>query len=402
MELSMKKYIEYLESKEKEYFIKSISALKDALFDPDILDEAKENFVETATNRMKTNFLKAILTIPLDEWKESKKIFADFELLSNDLISSSLKDREKVNVIFEVIRRNISTGIAEEEIDADIFGITTNDPEIEKSELFKRFVNDNNSYDSDNLLEFLNEKIEEIGIEKTKETFNCNIVNMFENARCFRILKIYYFDKIDSFNRDDIVPIIESLRKLNVTDEMCDIVTSVLIKKIIKREKTPTKKTNIVLTKEENTKRSFNDIQQELLKYYNFSDSYITSDKRISLDEIINCVVLLSDLGAHKEQLYTFIKAANIFNNMFEINPINLYNEQYYRMQYYKEKLGLCDSFQNMQDLYQELFLLGDEDYSFGKNMLKDELSQFMKQIPSNSDYEIERAKVKIKERTQK
>ena len=113
----------------------------------------------------------------------------------------------------------------------------------------------------------------------------------------------------------------------------------------------------------------------------------------MSLNEIIHCITLLNELGAHKEQLYTFIKTATISNNQYEINPINLYNEQYYRLDYYKEKLGLHEEFENLQDLYQELFLLGGEDYEFGKQLFTEDLNKYMKTIPSNSDYEIEIAK---------
>ena len=119
----------------------------------------------------------------------------------------------------------------------------------------------------------------------------------------------------------------------------------------------------------------------------------ITSKERISLTEIINCINLLTEVGANKEDLYTFIKAAKIANNRFEINPIVLYNEQYYKLEYYKEKLGLETEFDNLKDLYQELFLLGGEDYEFGKKMLETDLHNYLKYLPNNSDYEIEQAK---------
>ena len=126
----------------------------------------------------------------------------------------------------------------------------------------------------------------------------------------YRAIREYYFDKMDSFTIDDIHHVNAALELLNVKDEVRGIMINGLLEQLSLRNKQID-----TLVKQQNKKRSCNEVYAQLLKYYDLDKREITATEYITSEEVIECVELLKELKVNKGELEFFVNEVNLFNN---------------------------------------------------------------------------------------
>ena len=338
------------------------------------------------------------LKVPEKDYSLHGEIFIQFDILSHYLNISNLTPKEASAIILTFLRKNIAAGICESESNAfdpkeiDSYPFKTVTPEEVHQLIHEDRYRILMSKSEEERTPKENALIEEL--EEYTKTHPTN-VDIFKNIH--QKINEHYFSIQDSYTEDDIYIFIEQLRKLNLSEKYCQILTNYLINEINKRKNKQTistqKYTPKKIVKSETTslsKKEINTLYRELCTYYNPDTKVIT--RYLTLQEIIYCLSIMRKLNFNKESLSLFLKTVEKFNRQQEVNPLSQYIELYNKLLYYKDRLDLEDDLSSIESIIQEMFIVSDKDYVEWKKLLAEELSNLLRSLSGNHDYEIEKS----------
>jgi hypothetical protein len=126
-----------------------------------------------------------------------------------------------------------------------------------------------------------------------------------------KLIKEHYFDKLDSFTREDIEIFLDNLRKFKLSENLINVFRNLLMREIEKRQKrgevlSYSQETKQKVVEEVTiSKKEYNLIERELRKYFDLSTMKVVSPLTIDLQ--IYCVGLLLKLGISEKTVRNHI-----------------------------------------------------------------------------------------------
>lgn len=225
------------------------------------------------------------------------------------------------------------------------------------------------------------------------------ITSPIENIQLFievhNIIKKHYLDKKDTYTNEDITIIIEYLTKLGLDIESLTRIKKGLEIIIYKNNKKEKQNQEIQLpkikqpTKEYLSKKEYFKIKHELEEYIDLC--ILSPVKELTLKEIIYCIRLLMLIDIPEYQIDKFLK--EVSKTIKGNNPISLYISLYDKINYYAKDETIKNKIKLVEEYLKEIFICQDDDYRFWKDMIEEELSSIIEQIPNTGEYEKQEAR---------
>lgn len=339
-----------------------------------------------------------LLSTPKDEWDKLAEVFIDFNILSDFLIMSPLKTREQLQVILYMLEKNLATPILCDEADGfdapaiENFEFKTMTKEEARDMIHSMEYGRLSTADPDDLTEDEIAKYMEL-----KQFIDSNPLDLSYLKELHRNVSMHYFEKIDSFDYDDVRAILCVLESFGVPKNMCDSFKYYFEREVKKRE--PKEEVVIVrdfhkkLDENRITEKEYNLLNRELKKYFDLDDMYM--EEPLTIDMQIYCVSLMMKMRISLDTIKKALKVMNRNNKNLSdsVNPIVLFNRLYGRLNYYSENEELVESISQIMNFFQEIFICSNDDYEFWKSMIGEELEKALTFVPNTYEYEIEEAK---------
>lgn len=339
-----------------------------------------------------------LLSTPKDEWDKLAEVFIDFNILSDFLIMSPLKTREQLQVILYMLEKNLATPILCDEADGfdapaiENFEFKTMTKEEARDMIHSMEYGRLSTADPDDLTEDEIAKYMEL-----KQFIDSNPLDLSYLKELHRNISMHYFEKIDSFDYDDVRAILCVLESFGVPKNMCDSFKYYFEREVKKRE--PKEEVVIVrdfhkkLDENRITEKEYNLLNRELKKYFDLDDMYM--EEPLTIDMQIYCVSLMMKMRISLDTIKKALKVMNRNNKNLSdsVNPIVLFNRLYGRLNYYSENEELVEAISQIMNFFQEIFICSNDDYEFWKSMIGEELEKALTFVPNTYEYEIEEAK---------
>lgn len=339
-----------------------------------------------------------LLSTPKDEWDKLAEVFIDFNILSDFLIMSPLKTREQLQVILYMLEKNLATPILCDEVDGfdapaiENFEFKTMTKEEARDMIHSMEYGRLSTADPDDLTEDEIAKYMEL-----KQFIDSNPLDLSYLKELHRNISMHYFEKIDSFDYDDVRATLCVLESFGVPKDMCDSFKYLFDREVKKRE--PKEEVVIVrdfhkkLDENRITEKEYNLLNRELKKYFDLDDMYM--EEPLTIDMQIYCVSLMMKMRISLDTIKKALKVMNRNNKNLSdsVNPIVLFNRLYGRLNYYSENEELVKAVSQIMNFFQEIFICSNDDYEFWKSMIGEELEKALTLIPNTYEYEIEEAK---------
>lgn len=320
---------------------------------------------------------------------------------------NQLTDIEYTKAFFDVIQRNINSGIFTENAKFLPLERANRLTQFEIQEILNNSNCQGNYFipfvESFFTKMFLYPKLYEKEDNELFLLLTVEIEDIKTFIDCHRIIKEHYLDKQDSFNNQDIQIIIDTLIKLELEDESISKIKKGLEALIYRRNSKQSKQekknesSNIEIKKvqyqpkELLSKKEYYALEKELETYFNIKQMLII--KPLSLKEVIYCIRIMLKLQKPDYIIDTFIRLVEKKNNSEKKNPLSLYIELYDKINYYAENEDIKRRIELIEEYFQEIFICSSDDYEFWKSMIDEELSTIQSNLPTNGEYEIEEAK---------
>lgn len=340
-----------------------------------------------------------LLSTPKDEWDKLAEVFIDFNILSDFLIMSPLKTREQLQVILYMLEKNLATPILCDEADGfdapaiENFEFKTMTKEEARDMIHSMEYGRLSTADPDDLTEDEIAKYMEL-----KQFIDSNPLDLSYLKELHRNISMHYFEKIDSFDYDDVRAILCVLESFGVPKNMCESFKYYFEREVKKREP---KEEEVVIVRDfhkkldENriTEKEYNLLNRELKKYFDLDDMYM--EEPLTIDMQIYCVSLMMKMKISLDTIKKALKVMNRNNKNLSdsVNPIVLFNRLYGRLNYYSENEELVEAISQIMNFFQEIFICSNDDYEFWKSMIGEELEKALTFVPNTYEYEIEEAK---------
>ena len=339
-----------------------------------------------------------LLSTPKDEWDKLAEVFIDFNILSDFLIMSPLKTREQLQVILYMLEKNLATPILCDEADGfdapaiENFEFKTMTKEEARDMIHSMEYGRLSTADPDDLTEDEIAKYMEL-----KQFIDSNPLDLSYLKELHRNISMHYFEKIDSFDYDDVRAILCVLESFGVPKNMCESFKYYFEREVKKRE--PKEEVVIVrdfhqkLDENRITEKEYNLLNRELKKYFDLDDMYM--EEPLTIDMQIYCVSLMMKMKISLDTIKKALKVMNRNNKNLSdsVNPIVLFNRLYGRLNYYSENEELVEAISQIMNFFQEIFICSNDDYEFWKSMIGEELEKALTFVPNTYEYEIEEAK---------
>ena len=344
-----------------------------------VLPFSKQKVREVAKDVVEITNLIRILEIPEEEWEMHCELFQDYDILSKYLKKAPMRDYEKMEIIFFLIRRNLSIGILKEgtrvidsrEIDKKEFQT------IEKEKLKEMTMNE--QFRKLLLTEYKDLSESERQVKKEVLTFVDEKSIDFEDVvKKYKRIKECYFDKKDNYSKEDIDCMISILKDWKLDNEICENICFLLKKKI--KQKTEWRFTPVPVEQKKTihyvTDKEYKKIRKELNSYFDF---YSMREKRIlTFYEILYCLSLMIKLGNDQNQIKAFLLKVMKY-------PYNLHEQ----LRFY----GHLELAVEMEEILCELAVCKEEDCSFWHDLLVQKQKEALQILPNDYSYELNKAK---------
>lgn len=356
--------------------IMELSLVPDIVKDKTEIGRLKLEVIETSN-------LIRILRIPSVFWPQYKELFTDFSVLNRYLTQFSFDARGKMRVLFHLLEKNIATGILDE----------------------NAVVIDSHKMKDANFKDFSNHAVQQVvqdDINLKGETDLCKYeTDVSSFVFNHRLLWEHYFSKRNTYSEEDIINITSALNNLGIDKEFVEVI-SYILKNQLKKRNQAKQEFNFVFheTKKEKptlSNKDYNKILKEIRKYYDPVNSNLVYP--LNWEEAIYCASLLMRIDAKDYEIKLFFKEVEKEQEKKLSNPVALYNSLYPRLKYYAENNRAPDAnfIPSLEDIFQEFFIVSDEDYEFWKDSLKQELDCLLPYLPKNYEYERNCAKQLLK-----
>lgn len=327
---------------------------------------------------------------------ESEMITDDFDHLSIYLLTSQLKGIEALNILMDFVSLNINKGLLKQPKDAVILDpLIAQEKGLDLKTLSKLSLDGKlngllNASDSE--LSDEDSKLKFILLESVKESMQSKGFRQF--LSCHQTLKDSYLNKVDSYSKEDIDKIIESLDGLDVCLPLCQKIRATLNRGLSKRVKKDSMKSYVVKKSQSSgeskyiSDTEYKQIKKEIAKY---CDTYkMEAKKNLTEEERLYCAHLLLKIGTDSGLVKAFFDRTEEQPNLE--NPIGFYNHTYDKFKFYEQKCDFQHSLNNIQEYLQEIFITNSEDYQFWKNEIRNELETMIPRVPKSYEYEIKKA----------
>ena len=331
--------------------------------------------------------------------QDTGKIFLDFNVLSKLLEKAKLNAKECTYIIFTMVQKNIKAHVLEEDtIFVDINDVnnyrfkTMSKKEACSLILDKEIRNLSLQAEMDPSLK---EKIDEILSFSEKHAPN---INHFRQNNA--IIQSSYFEKINTFDEQDIKKILQSLKNMKVSENILKYVEITLKKNYQKRQEAKKEKT-IILKKETPKKTLLSDkeyktLRKKLGKYYNLYHNKLL--KELTNEEMLYCLSLLYQLGVEESDIDNFLLRYRYTTPPKRSeNSIIDFLSQFEKVNYYQEDEKIKEIKHNLLEYMSDIFVVDDEEYLFIKEEIEEEMNKFYYLLKGNYDYEKRIAKKLIK-----
>ena len=167
--------------------------LKDTILEPGktTKEEVSDKIDNSAIKHLIVQFIKELLQTPKEDWKKQNKIYGDFKTLSENLVESPLKNKDKVSVIFWILERNISTGITEKNAETEILGVNALACCDTNIGIYKdlREKMDSGTSLFDSIIAAINKSTNDMSNEEIKTQLNTKLIDLERVTIEFRIIK---------------------------------------------------------------------------------------------------------------------------------------------------------------------------------------------------------------------
>ena len=339
-----------------------------------------------------------ILSVPEEEWKLHGEIFIQYDYLSEMLEDSPLNARGMFTIVQRLLEKNLATNIVNQDARCfDIRGIDKYEFTYMTRDEFLAFVRSDEYGRLKEKEESLLTEDEKKKLEEFDRYSDLHPLDIAPVIEAHKLIKEHYFDKKDSFDKDDVGIFLSAIKGFGLSDNIIDSFRSLLLKEISKRHRKNEVVegplhvvSNPVVEKPMMDRKEYNLIERELRKYFDIRTMEVVSP--LDLDRQIYCIGLLIRLGFSDDKIIDVLKIMNKDGYSYE-NPISMFVALYEKLEYYKDVDGIKEAIEIMLGAMQEIMSIGNEDYEEWKEFLNDEMLSTLKLIPKTYDYEIERAK---------
>ena len=315
-------------------------------------------------------------------------VFCNYYLLCEILEGEYFSNREKIEIIFDIIKKNIyvfkrnNTNIP---VLIDMHELPKIFARLGKSYMINNGIVDINTIlrsgiltkEEDNILE---EKMQETFKKQGKE--NLKIINSHQT------IEKHFLDKKDSYNEKDIKFVSLALRELEVSNNIIEVIARLLRKELEKREKETKNEITKEFFKIEN-KFDYKTLSKEVEEFIDINT--MEPKRTLEKKEEIYVLMLLTRMQVQKEQRRLFLRKSEMLQGLRS-------NEEYYqdnldKFKYYEEKSGIQKELKFMEECYLGMKnCKNKEDYQLYKSYLEETLKEVKYFIPKNFSYEEEQA----------
>lgn len=235
--------------------------------------------------------------------------------------------------------------------------------------------------------------------EELEEFMNNNTLDLSEISKQHTDILEHWFEKLDSFDEEDIKIIIETLGKMKVAEEICSAIKYNLNKDLEKRQSTKSVAIKTTTNRsEENTtfnplsKKEYYQINNEISMYFDLEN--MKSIRYLSVSEKIQLVTLLKQLNSKEEDIEKILSVIDNGNKKYNdtVDPVIEYADVMYQVTYYKNQTQLEQDTQNINQYLDEWLAADGEDCLAWENILKEEFDRVNFMLPKTHEYEIEEA----------
>jgi len=342
--------------------------------------------------------LKRILLVPEEEWGLHGEVFIQYDYLSEMLEESPLNTRGMFIIVQRLLEKNLATNIVNQDARCfDIRGIDKYEFTYMTRDEFLAFVRSDEYGRLKEKEESLLTEDEKKKLEEFDRYSDLHPLDIAPVIEAHKLIKEHYFDKKDSFDKEDVEIFLSAIKGFGLSDNIIDSFRSLLLKEISKRHRKnevvegPLQVvSNPVVEKPMMDRKEYNLIERELRKYFDIRTMEVVSP--LDLDRQIYCIGLLIRLGFSDDKIIDVLKIMNKDGYSYE-NPISMFVALYEKLEYYEDVDGIKEAIEIMLGAMQEIMSIGNEDYEEWKEFLNDEMLSTLKLIPKTYDYEIEKAR---------
>lgn len=343
------------------------------------------------------NFIK-LLSIPPENWEEQREIFGDFALLSDYLIDSPLRVQDRFKIITYFIKKNVVSGVLKDDL---MLFDTNNECGLDPED--KLFIN---SPEFQKLLKKDNTELTIVEIERRDYLVDVLFSNLLDTSEIhtqYTEIMEHYLSKEDTYNAEDLSIFIEVLSSLGVKDDLLNQIRMYLSKRMNKRktveeyrtENSSVKYTPSATKKKYVTDAEYRAIKKEISKYFDIHNGKLV--RPLTDEEVYYCASLMARISCDESDISTLFMRYYQQDSMCEMNLFAKYGYFYEKLQYYAEKKGYQSDLTFINDCIKEMMMAREDEYSFWKSNFIFEARMVLSQLPSNYNFEIEKAKKLIK-----
>lgn len=377
------------------------------------IDDIQENIFRRASRRIVKELLPEdekdimriterknmirLLSVPREEWDLHGEIYIQYDYLSDMLEESPLNARGMFSILTRLLEKNLSTNITNQDARCfDIQQIDNYEFKYMTRDEFLEFVRTDEygrlkSKEESQLTEDEKKRLEEFNIYS--DLYPLDIAPVID---AHKLIKKHYFDKLDSFNEEDIEVFLDKLRSFKLSENLISIFRNLLIRDVEKRQRREVTISYPQESKQQSIKevgisrKEYNLIERELRKYFDLSTMKLV--RPLTIDLQIYCVGLLLKLGISEDKIKEILRIMNKDGYSYE-NPITMFVQLYEKLEYYKDIDGIKESIETMLGAMKEIMNMDNSDYEEWKEFLGEELTSALKLLPKTYEYEIEKAK---------
>ncbi len=392
MNKTLLKFINYLDSSASEIERKVIERVNRR--EDKVLNSIDKVDVDRCTTRKQ---MSRILNVPRESWELYGELFADFATLSDLMMCAGLKNKEVFYIVFYLIEKNLGAHVLEltvrsfdikkiENYNFSSYKYLNKDVILEmvRTEQYGRLASMEEEELTDTERELLDE-FERFSAENPED-----LTGVVENHR---LMKEHYFDKLDSFDREDIEVVCDVFRKMGLYESYVEVVRDLLESKLEKRSKKDSpiivERVQVREKKDVLTDKEYNLLSRELRKYFDVSKMVVVEP--INLEIEIYCVSLMIRMGFDDTTIKRALKVMNK-SLVQEENPIVVFTKLYSKLMYYENIPDIKEAVDNIMSYLVEMFIINDEDYEVLKEFIGEEINKIQDSLMGTFDYEMAEA----------